>query len=423
MKKILIISEIYKKGGAGNATLNIFEFLKKNFESVKLIVPYMKQNEENIIGYYNFLGFFFYLLNKLFNRFLSLLITKNKFYFFHKFYDVSLFKTRDLKKKIFPYNPDVILVLWFEYILNYKEILNLKREFNAEILIYPFDMFNFTGGCRYVQSCENFKNSCKDCPALFDSFKIIAEKNFKENSETIKKINPKIIFPSTFAKEFTDNTNFLNQQIKKYIIEYPVNFEGRSFEIEKKDNFLKKLKIKSKNKKIIFLGAQDLREWRKGMHNFVYLISILKSKYSRLFSNIIFVSVGKSSSSILKSFSENSICINKLNHDELIKLYVMSDIIVIPSLQEWSSLMMSEVVELNKFIICFDTGSSKDFIKDGLNGFVFQPYDYDNIAKKINHYLLNTEDYLNNRKLNYNFYDFKFKNEKLKKKYLNLFND
>ena len=42
MKNILIISEVYKKGGAGNATNNIFEFFNKNFNNVNLLIPLKK---------------------------------------------------------------------------------------------------------------------------------------------------------------------------------------------------------------------------------------------------------------------------------------------------------------------------------------------------------------------------------------------
>ena len=40
-KNILIISEVYKKGGAGNATNNFLDFLSE-FYNTKLIVPHTK---------------------------------------------------------------------------------------------------------------------------------------------------------------------------------------------------------------------------------------------------------------------------------------------------------------------------------------------------------------------------------------------
>ena len=179
MKKILIISEVLKKGGAGNASKNIFNFLKKNFDDVQLLVPYAK-NQNDVVGYYNFFGNIYYLLIKLLNRIISIFVTTNKYFFFQKFINTSLFKSESIKNKIYPFKPDVILILWFEYIFNFNEILKIKNQFDAEIIIYPFDMYNFTGGCRYAQACQNYKNQCKQCPALKNKFQSLAENTSKK---------------------------------------------------------------------------------------------------------------------------------------------------------------------------------------------------------------------------------------------------
>jgi len=42
--------------------------------------------------------------------------------------------------------------------------------------------------------------------------------------------------------------------------------------------------------------------------------------------------------------------------------------------------MMSESLLLNKNIICFDAGSSKDYIKEGFNGNICDPYNFANTA-------------------------------------------
>ena len=73
MKNILIISEVYKKGGAGNATNNIFEFFNKNFNNVNLLIPLKKNSKQNIYSYYNNFSIISYLLFKLINRVLSFL--------------------------------------------------------------------------------------------------------------------------------------------------------------------------------------------------------------------------------------------------------------------------------------------------------------------------------------------------------------
>ena len=42
---------------------------------------------------------------------------------------------------------------------------------------------------------------------------------------------------------------------------------------------------------------------------------------------------------------------------------------------------------LKKYIICFDTGSSKDFIKEGFNGNICDPYNFSFTAEKLYKFL------------------------------------
>ena len=72
----------------------------------------------------------------------------------------------------------------------------------------------------------------------------------------------------------------------------------------------------------------------------------------------------------------------------------MSDLIIIPSLQEWGSLMMSEAITLNKVVFAFDTGSSRDLITNNYNGFIFRPYDYSKIVSSIYSYINDPENFL-----------------------------
>ena len=85
--------------------------------------------------------------------------------------------------------------------------------------------------------------------------------------------------------------------------------------------------------------------------------------------------------------SEKMLVYETVSHNELLKIYKISDLIIIPSLQEWSSLMMSEVVSLNKPVFAFKTGSSEDLIQNNVNGLIFDDFDYNNIALNIAYYL------------------------------------
>ena len=239
----------------------------------------------------------------------------------------------------------------------------------------------------------------------------------------LSEIQAKFIFPSTFARDFAFSTKIIEHDTVNQIISYPTNPQIDQSP-NSNDKIVDRVKLLSKNKKIIFLGAQDLREWRKGMHNFINIISILKTNHKNFFKNILIIAAGKDSSKLLKNFEENSLCFENLSLQSLYNIYNLSDLIVVPSLQEWSSLMMSEAVSLEKTIFAFKTGSSKDLIVNKVNGYVFDPYNYNNIVQQIVLFLSNpSKFYIKNRSKYFEGLRNNYDNKVLKKEIFKIYID
>lgn len=382
MKNILIISELYKQGGSGNATEFVFNFFKKNF-STKILLPYSNKKENSIVSYYNFFSYVIYFFSKIFFRSVSYAVSVNKFYFFTNIFQNSLFSAKKIKKKLKGFKPDYVLILWFEYILNYREILKIKNILKAKIIIYPFDMHPFTGGCRYAQSCNNYTNNCNNCPAI--KINGVASKNFLSNKKTIREINPLFFFPSDFSINFANKTKILSDKIKKIKFYYPVLKKINKFStnLERFPHYNLLSRLKKKYKNIVFFGSQDGKEWRKGIFILKNTLHIFKNIYPETYKNTIFVYCGNGGDGLIGSKDSNLFIFKFLKYDEVVKIYELSNIVIIPSLQEWSSLMMSEAFLLNKYMICFDTGSCKEYIKEGFNGNICDPYNFSDTAKKL----------------------------------------
>ena len=400
MKKILLISEVYKRGGAGNATSEIFKFFQEKKIEFKLLVPFTEIKDENIISYYNFITIIFYKFFKLLNRFLTLIFSKNKNYFFNNIFNFSFFSIKKIKKKIKSFKPDYVMVLWYEYIINHELILKIKNELNVKIIMYPFDMFSFTGGCRYTQSCENYLRSCVNCPATYLTAQ--SKKNYYQKKSFFEKIDPIMFFPSRFSLEFALKTKTIKDNDKNFIFYYPVSKKNKSTSLleNKKINSLKKKIIKNRYKNIIFFGSQNPLEWRKGMYNLNKLIQTYKATFKKNYDQSLFIGLGKN---IDKIFSEqknddNFITFDFLNHEDYYNILDLSNIVIIPSLQEWSSLMLSEAFFANKILIGFQTGSSKDYIIENLNGFILDAYNASSFCHTMNK-LFQKNFLLNDKKL------------------------
>jgi len=384
MKNILIISEAYQFGGSGNATQDIFIFFKKKF-STKILIPYSQEKDTGIVSYYNFFSYYIYFFYKVYFRTISYIFSRNKFYFFTNVFQHSLFSAKKIKKKLKGFKPDYVLILWYEYILNYTEILKIKDTLKANIIIYPFDMYPFTGGCRYVQSCNNYKNNCNNCPAI--KLNGVASKNFLSNKKTIREINPLFFFPSSFSLDFVIKNKILSNKIKKFKFYYPTSKKNSMTKNKEFLNYNLLSKIKKKYKNVVFFGAQDGMEWRKGIFFFKYTLNILKYTYPETYENTMFIYCGNNTDNLFMKPDSNIFIFDFLSYYEIVKIYELSDVIAIPSLQEWSSYIMSEAFLLKKYIICFDTGSSKDFIKEGFNGNICDPYNFSFTAEKLYKFL------------------------------------
>ena len=80
---------------------------------------------------------------------------------------------------------------------------------------------------------------------------------------------------------------------------------------------------------------------------------------------------------------EKTIFVGKIPHNKVPYYYAISDMIVVPSLQEAFGLVVSEALACGKPVIGTEVGGIPDQILDGYNGFLVKPKDPKEIAEKI----------------------------------------
>ena len=389
MKKILLLCELFNEGGSGKLSSQLFHILNdsKRYD-LRAIHIYGNNKDENIINYHK--SKVKYILIKVFFRFLRLIFSRNQHYFFNKifFNNFSIFKTKEIKKKLKNFKPDILIITGFEYCLSFKEVLKLKKLFNSKIIIYPIDHFVFTGGCRYSLMCKNFKSNCLKCIGVINIVKKSVYNNLKNNVETILKISPKILLPSSTAKEYYKSSSFYNQTlIEPHLLLYPQTKPEITINETLKNKVYEKLNFNiesNSNKKIILIATQNFSEWRKGMFNLKYMLNVFIGRHAEVFEKNIFIIIGKKSEELFKFKLKNCFYVTKeINYNLLKDIYKIVDIIIVPSYQEWSSLILSEAIAFNKIVLAFDTGSSADLIENGKNGFTIKKYDVANFIDKL----------------------------------------
>lgn len=407
--KILFFCEILESGGAGIASKRIVD----SFESYETKVISLS-NEKN---YYFII---FYNILKIYNRIKKyFLTTSNKFHFNTFNPNNGVYSLGNIQKKIGQFKPDIIIITWIEFLISLKTIYEIKKALNCEVIFISMDNHFFTGGCRYVNECENFLKNCNNCLALKNNFKKISSYNYSYFRNYFKKIKPKFMLPSDYSKKF-----FQKLKLDFNYIEF--NFWPMPL---KKDNKIINFKnyINNKNIKMrtIICPIQKFSESRKG---WLYLYHSIIDFQNQLLNSDIklkFILVGNMEYehiNSLKRFRTSYEYHKYLSRKDLTKLYAKSDFGIIPSVQEWASITTNEMMSHGLPVINFLTGSSKNLIIDGKNGFIINLkniYDLSNKFLEINNM---SEDQIKNMRLFTYRYSIKnFGSKEFEKKLINFF--
>ena len=214
--KILFFSEILGAGGGGIASKRILHSFKNH--ETKVISLTNEKNYYFIIKY-KIVKFYFRLKRYFFT-------TSDKFNFNIFNPKIGIYSLANIKKKIDKFKPDIIIVTWIEFLISMKTLNEIKNENNSEVIFIAMDNHLFTGGCRYVNECENFLKNCNNCLALKNNYQKISSYNYFYFRNYFKKIKPKFMLPSNYSKNFFQKTkldldfnfvefNFWPIQIKK----------------------------------------------------------------------------------------------------------------------------------------------------------------------------------------------------------------
>lgn len=357
--KILFFSEILGAGGGGIASKRIIDSFKNH--EIKVISITNEKNYYFIIKY-NIIKFYFRL-----KRYFLTTSDKFKFNIFNP--KIAIYTLANIKKKIDKFKPDIIIVTWIEFLISMKTLNELKNENNSEVIFIAMDNHLFTGGCRYVNECENFLKNCNNCFALKKNFQKISSYNYFYFRNYFKKIKPKFMLPSNYSKNF----------FKKTKLDLDFNFVEFNFwpiQIKKELgslNFEKNINDKSIKIKTIICPIQKFSEPRKGWQYLYQSIIDFQNQLSDSEIKIKFILVGNLDDkhiNSLKNLRVNYEYYNYLNRKNLEKLYIKSDFGIIPSVQEWASISTSEMMTFGLPVINFLTGSSKNIIVEGKNGFI-----------------------------------------------------
>lgn len=131
---------------------------------------------------------------------------------------------------------------------------------------------------------------------------------------------------------------------------------------------------------------------RKGIRFLIQAFSILLKRYDYL--KLIIVGDGNERLSLEDlvqglGINDKVVFTGPISHDKVSEYYQKSSIFVLPSLNEGMSNTMLEALACGLPLVATDTGGTKELVVDNKNGFIVKMKDSNDLAEKIEKFLLN----------------------------------
>jgi glycosyltransferase involved in cell wall biosynthesis len=387
---------------SGIVALNLFNEFKKNNHNVRLVTNnYSPDYPEGIISMESFYHSYWkscdlrYKLDGL-KRKLKLVrdINKDSKFDFFEFHEHKLFyKTKSLLKKA-KINPDVIIILFAKKLINTKNIYELYEKTGAQIYWLMYDMAPLTGGCHYAWECKGYQNNCGTCPGLLssDSFDSTYH-NLLYKKKYIDKTKIHLIAASEWQfRQAKASSLFRDKKIHKILLSADPNVYKPGNKIAER------LKIGlPATKKIIFFGAIELTEERKGMLYLLESLKIFKKEISNtpIENEILLLIAGREIGGIKDDLPFEYHYLGMLDNTGIAAAYRLADVFLCPSIEDSGPTMINQAIVSGTPVISFEMGVALDLVITGKTGYRAKIRDSYDLAKGLYNVLSMTDENFN----------------------------
>ena len=306
----------------------------------------------------------FFFFNKVFRRLSVKINEKNDKTFLFYFKQIPIENLMRVYRK----SPDLIIIYYVAGFLTDEDIGKLQEYYNCPVAFYLMDAGMLTGGCHYPWDCTGYTQYCSECPAVNVFFKAMPQRLLERR---------KIIY-NNMDCFFLSGSNWLNSKICQSSINPRfgsrlalMGIDERMFKPRNRSEAEKILKLSLPiGHKVILLGAQSLRDTRKG---FVYLLEALKTirgKSPTILSNVTLLTVGNTiDSDVYDGLSNVNVPFIK-EKDKYPLIYNLADVFVCSSIEDAGPMMINESLSSGTPVISFDVGVASNLIENDVSGFI-----------------------------------------------------
>ncbi|RYY63355.1 MAG: glycosyltransferase [Chitinophagaceae bacterium] len=265
--------------------------------------------------------------------------------------------------------------------MNARNIHELSKMTGAPVVWRFNDLNAFTGGCHYSNGCTNYHTGCGNCPALLHP---------STKDRSWRNAQAKMHWLGQSRLCFVSSTSEIDEQLKSSAVAkvcrtrlVMLSCQSKNFRPADKKNAAIELGLPP-HKQIIFFGANDLSDPRKGFSELVQSLELLKAKLTREQQEKILLVYASKATAMQVSLPFPSIQLPFLNgDDQLAKVYQAATLFVSPSIEDAGPMMLLESILCGTPTIAYAIGLARDAVINNVTGFIVPPADVDKFAEGI----------------------------------------
>ncbi|UXE66804.1 MAG: glycosyltransferase [Chryseotalea sp. WA131a] len=237
------------------------------------------------------------------------------------------------------------------------------------------DMWLFTGGCHHSFACQNYRHGCGNCPYLKSTkLRDLSYFNYRRKLRYVKNISVTAISPwlSDIANEsLLFQQNIITSTFIPNIID--------TDKFKPKGRAINKLyEILPDNKKIILVGATDIRSPYKGYQYLEPLFEAMGDSYHWIFFG------GSTVSNQFLLSNKNYTDFGYVNSDEeLCEIYSVADVFLAPSVAEAFGKTIIEAQACGTPVVCFNATGPQALVEHLVTGYKATPFESGDLMKGL----------------------------------------
>lgn len=246
------------------------------------------------------------------------------------------------------------------------------------------DSWPFCGVCHYFFDCDKYQTKCTSCPYLNnqDIIDDLSTEVWEEKKNTYKNLNLHIVTPSKWLGDCAKKSSLFSQFP---VLVIPNCLDTDVFRPLRENEFSPrwaKILEKRLDKTFVLYGAVNAATDKiKGFSNLLSALQILEKKGRANFELIVF-GADKSDLNI-----DVNIPIHYVGYvsdtNELVTLYNIASLMVVPSLTENLSCAIMESLSCETPVCAFNIGGNGDMVDHKQNGYLAQEQDNEDLANGI----------------------------------------